>query len=143
MGVVLIGIDPGTSTGVAILSGGSLQLHTLKIHQAFKLVERVVWEVKQLQGGSIRVYLEDARQRKWFGDRANAKQQGAGSIKRDCTIWEDFLSELAVEVILIAPKNNKTKLTQLQFEKISGYKGRTSEHSRDAAMLILGRDGRK
>lgn len=38
-----------------------------------------------------------------------------------------------------APKNNRTKLTAEQFNRLTGWTARTNEHSRDAAMLIWGR----
>ena len=35
--------------------------------------------------------------------------QGVGSVKRDATIWEDYLTELGVEFEMVAPKRNITK----------------------------------
>ena len=86
----------------------------------------------------VQVRLEDARKRKWFGDSGRERLQGAGSVKRDCVIWEEFLNDRKIPYMLIAPKNNSTKLSAESFKKITGYSGRTNEHTRDAAMLVFG-----
>lgn len=132
-----IGIDPGTHTGVAVWDskeGKFLSLETLPIHRAMV-------EVMNLRiGREILVVFEDARQRKWYGKgNTNAKLQGAGSVKRDCSIWEDFCKDYGIPFRAIPPVKGATKITPEYFKLISHYKGRTSEHSRDAAMLVIGR----
>ena len=66
------------------------------------------------------------------------KLQGVGSVKRDATIWEDFLKDLGVKFEMVAPKRNVTKLTQETFKRYTGWSSKTNEHGRDAAMLIYG-----
>lgn len=136
-----IGIDTGVNTGFAVWDTSSkalLEVSTLKIHEA-------LLRVKELSDSEdIEVYFEDARLRKWIPQdpsysRMKGRLQGAGSVKRDCSIWEDFLTDLGVEFHPVAPKNNATKLNATFFEKITGWKGRTSEHARDAAMLVFNR----
>lgn len=132
-----IGIDPGTHTGMAVWDskeGKFLSLETLPIHRAMV-------EVMNLRiGREILVVFEDARQRKWFGDGdTDAKKQGAGSVKRDCSIWEDFCKDYGIPFRAIPPVKGATKITPEYFKLISHYQGRTSEHSRDAAMLVIGR----
>lgn len=39
---------------------------------------------------------------------------------------------------MVPPKNNKTKLDATKFKQITGWKERTNEHGRDAAMLCFG-----
>lgn len=132
-----IGIDPGTHTGMAVWDskeGKFLSLETLPIHRAMV-------EVMNLRiGREILVVFEDARQRKWYGKgNTNAKLQGAGSVKRDCAIWEDFCKDYGIPFRAIPPVKGATKITPEYFKLISHYQGRTSEHSRDAAMLVIGR----
>ena len=132
-----IGIDPGTHTGMAVWDskeGKFLSLETLPIHRAMV-------EVMNLRiGREILVVFEDARQRKWFGKGdTNAKKQGAGSVKRDCSIWEEFCKDYGIPFRAIPPVKGATKITPEYFKLISHYQGRTSEHSRDAAMLVIGR----
>ena len=71
-------------------------------------------------------------------EQERSKLQGVGSVKRDCTIWEDFLKDLNVSFEMVAPKRNVTKLTHEQFVRLTGYDKRTNEHNRDAAMLVFG-----
>lgn len=131
-----VGIDTGTDTGIAVTKGGKFELiKTMKIHRAMKHVEQLA----AIHGAeNICVRIEDARLRKWYGGSGREKLQGAGSVKRDAVIWQDFLSDLKVKAIFVAPKNNRTKLSVEQFVRMTGWKGRTSEHSRDAAMLVIG-----
>lgn len=135
--MICIGIDPGTHTGMAVWDskeGKFLSLETLPIHRAMV-------EVMNLRiGREILVVFEDARQRKWYGKGdTNAKLQGAGSVKRDCSIWEDFCKDYGIPFRAIPPVKGATKITPEYFKLISHYQGRTSEHSRDAAMLVIGR----
>lgn len=136
-----IGIDPGTHTGVAVWSKNERRLEvvdTMTITRALELVTSNV-ELCKAFGGEVVVFIEDARKRSWFGFSGREKLQGAGSVKRDCAIWETFCKELGVECRKVAPKHNTTKLTAEQFKVLTSWQGRTSEHSRDAAMLVYGR----
>ena len=140
--MIYIGIDPGTHTGVAIWDSKAqvfIELTTIPIHQALLKVKRLYAESRELS--NICVVFEDARQRTWFGKdkNTNAKLQGAGSIKRDCRIWEDFCKDYQIPFLKIPPIKGGTKLSEAYFKTISGWKGRTSNHARDAAMLVIGR----
>ena len=130
-----IGIDPGTHTGIALYSSKTkeLELYTMKIHEAMKMVA-----FQHDMNSNIVVRFEDARLRTWFGTAGREQLQGAGSIKRDCTIWEDYLTDCKIKFEKVAPRNNRTKLDAEQFKQITGYSHRTNEHCRDAAMLIYG-----
>lgn len=142
--MIYVGIDTGTNTGVAVWNNHTRTLELvacMKIHQALKEVER--WKsVADESKTKLIVRVEDARKREWYEPMAREKErhklQGVGSVKRDATIWEDFLTDLGVEFEMVAPKNNTTKLSQERFKVITGYAGRTNEHSRDATMLVYG-----
>lgn len=140
---VLIGIDTGKNTGFATYSPISRQLlsvETIPIHQAMERVLAISLTMK------VKVRVEDARQRKYFGDKNNAevkasvdaKHQGAGSVKRDAVIWEDFLTDKGIAFEMVNPEKNSTKLEPAAFIKYTGWTGRTSNHARDAAMLVYG-----
>lgn len=135
----IIGIDTGKHTGVAIWDTDKRSfdlIETMPIHEA-------LLNVWCFRGRGVEVYFEDARQRKWYGTRTakedRNKLQGAGSVKRDSTIWEDALNDWGIPFHAVAPKHNTTKMTAEFFRALTGWKGRTSEHSRDAAMLVFGR----
>ena len=139
--MIYVGLDTGTHTGFAVWDGKGKQflgIETLPIHTALLRV----LELRETRG-DVTVYFEDARQRKWYdtntAEEDRAKLQGAGSIKRDCTIWEDALTEWGIPFKAIAPRNNMTKLSAESFRRITGWKGRTNEHARDAAMLVFGK----
>lgn len=139
-----IGIDPGTHTGVAVWNHTDRRLEsveTMTITQAMEVVRDSHDLLNDYTGieYEVVVFIEDARKRNWFGNAGRGQLQGAGSIKRDCAIWETFCEELGIECRKIAPKNNYTKLSPEQFKVLTGWSGRTSEHSRDAAMLVFGR----
>lgn len=134
----IIGIDTGVNTGFAIWDKKEktfLQIHTLCIHEALKKAELLI---SGLGKNEVLIRVEDARQRKWFGNSGKEQLQGAGSVKRDAKIWEDFLKDLNIDFEMVAPKNNKTKLDAKKFKMITGWKDQTNEHGRDAAMLCYG-----
>lgn len=131
---ILVGIDPGVNTGVAVMSDGKLStVMTCGIIEAMAHIKNIT-----CQGSSIKIYIEDARQRKWFGASGREVLQGVGSVKRDCGIWEEFCLHHNLDFKLIAPKYNHTKTTTQEFKRITGWDKRTSTHSRDAVMLIWG-----
>lgn len=93
--------------------------------------------------GRAMVRVEDARQRTWVPWQKNekyerGKREGAGSVKRDAKIWEDFLKDLGIPFEMVAPKKNKTKVSDAYLQQLTGYAGKTSQHARDAAMLVIG-----
>lgn len=139
--MIYIGIDTGVHTGIAVWDSEKrkfVYLETLKIHEALQIVSSYAYKDIPLC-----VRFEDARQRKWIPFAKNmtgelGRAQGAGYVKAHCQIWEDFLRDKDIPFEMIAPRRNVTKLSAEQFERITGYKARTSEHSRDAAMLVYG-----
>lgn len=136
--MILIGIDAGVNTGFAKSYDGKLvEVKTYPIIQAMRVAAFTIGQAKRY-GHDLTIYIEDARKRKWVtGGRE--KLQGVGSVKRDCGIWEEFCIYYDVDFELVAPKNNRTKMTAEQFKKLTGWQHRTNEHGRDAAMLIWGR----
>lgn len=133
----LVGIDTGVRTGFAVWNTASRSLErveTMPIHRA-------MFEVLKMRDENpygLAVYFEDARLRKWFGRKGREALQGAGSVKRDAGIWEDFLRDEGIRGYPVAPKNNATKLSAEAFAGITGWRKRCSEHARDAAMLVFG-----
>lgn len=131
-----IGIDPGVNTGIAVWCpfDKKLRLFTGKIHEAMANIKYY----HTSNPGKVFVRLEDARKRRWYGNAGREKLQGAGSVKRDCSIWKDYLEFLKVPFELVAPKNNRTKIDGKVFTAMTGFIGRSSGHARDAALLVYG-----
>lgn len=132
--VMLIGIDCGVKTGIGVWN---------KTKQCFDLIktttmtraQEIVRQYK-LAGHTITVRVEDARLRRYFGENADAKRQGAGSVKRDASNWEAFLKENDIPYEMVHPIKGLTKKTKDDFIKMTGYTGLTSVHSRDAALIV-------
>lgn len=136
-----VGIDTGTDTGLAVWDGaGFTDVRTMKIHRALKYVADLAAE----HPGEVCVVIEDANKRKWIPQEANIKQRvgraiGAGHVQRDATIWRDFCEDLGIEFIATPPRPGMTKWNPEYWAKVTGWKGRTSNHARDAALLVFGR----
>ena len=130
----LIGIDPGVNTGFALWDGKAfVEITTVDIITAINKVKNLADDF------NVMVYYEDARLRHWFGSSGREKLMGAGSVRRDSQIWETACKVLNIPYEAIAPKQNITKLNARQFAMYTGWKGRTNEHGRDAAMLVFNR----
>ena len=137
-----IGIDTGVNTAVAVWDIRRKQfihVETTMIHRALLYVWEFMTKCEQ-QGASFYVRVEDARKRNWFGPRSEYKLQGAGSVKRDSKIWEDFLSDYRISYEMVAPQRQQglTKMSAAAFKQMTHYTGKTTEHARDAAMLVFG-----
>ena len=156
---IFIGIDPGEHTGFAVWDSTARSFRvvaTLPIHKA--LEEVLKWSRSAetacfRSGKKIHVVCEDARQRKWFAPERNAseyrgKLMGAGAAKRDARIWEEFLQDpdvalpyaedIGLTFQMHKPQVRGTKWPSATFASFTKYTGRTSEHSRDAALLVYG-----
>lgn len=133
---VLVGIDPGTNTGLAVKERGKfIEIQTTSIFKAIEEI-RILNTLAFECSVDIFVRVEDARKRTWFGNTGKERLKGAGSVERDCAIWEEVLTELNIPFEMVHPKEVK-ETTAKYFAKISGWKGRTSKHSREAAWLVL------
>lgn len=146
---ICIGIDPGVNTGIAIWDTSDkkfVRLETLNIVTA--MVELV--EFLRYRGAldDCEICIEDARKRQWLPREKNlseyrGKLMGAGSVKRDCAIWEEFAIYYGIPLNLVPPRKGLTKWDANTFKRITGWTGRTSNHARDAAMLVYQRDNRE
>ena len=136
---VRVGIDPGVKTGLCAVANGEIAtLLSCAVPVAMEFV-RTIRDLPALEGADILVLIEDARQRTWFGDSGPEVWQGAGSIKRECAIWESFCEYHRIPFKMVKPQVGGTKWTHKQFMMATGYrKGRTNSHQRDAALLVWG-----
>jgi len=132
--IIVIGIDPGVNTGIAVYNRSIKkieELRTMQLHDAFELILSYRSLIKLVR-------IEDARKRKWLGPNADEKQQGAGSVKRDCKAWEDFLIAKGIPFELVPPGKARTKIHAKYFNQLTGWTKVTSNHARDAGMLVWG-----
>ena len=141
----LIGIDCGTSTGLAIWNIAKqefVSIETLTLHRAFDKVKNFFETVSM----NTLVFIENPKTFVPFAQKIGAKQvniaarvQGAGSIKRDFAAWEDFFNDYKFPFVPTSIIGGKKKVDAVLFEKITGVKYRTSEHARDAALIVFNR----
>ena len=140
--MIVVGIDPGLHTGLAVWDTVARQFDdivTVGIVAAMDYLN----ELSQKRGIGLVVF-EDARQRKWIPRERDIAQMkgramGAGSVKRDCAIWEEWCIRRNIQFVATRPRTGMTKLTDAYFRGLTGYDRRTNNHGRDAAMLVLGR----
>lgn len=140
--MIHIGIDSGKHTGFAVWDDTSntfLEVSTYKLWQALFAVKRYADTYKD-----VTIVFEDARQRKWIPRETSeseyrGKLMGAGSVKRDSKIWEEFLTDNHIPFEADPPRPGLTKWDAKYWAKVTGWKGRTSNHARDAALLVWGR----
>lgn len=108
----------------------------------FSLLYPSIWW-DRINAGQVFIRIEDARQRIWIPRQKTesaerGRREGAGYVKAHCAIWEDFCIRIGIPHELVAPKNNKTKVTAVYFKKLTGWDKQTNDHERDAAMLVVG-----
>lgn len=131
---IMIGIDPGTETGIAIYDPESkkiISIYTLNLGMSFSLIQSILGV-----GSTVFVICEDARKRKGNLPTDKNRLQGAGSIKCESKVWEQLLDSFFIPHLMTKP--SETKMNPSFFEKMTGYRGRSSNHGRDAAMKVFG-----
>ena len=133
-----IGIDPGVNTGIAIWNANIGDWELIKTVNIIDAMEIII----QFNNKDriVEVIVEDARMVKYKTDPVKA--QGAGSIKRDCSVWETFLIHYQIPHKFLRPKKAITKINSKLFKMMTKYQGQTSNHARDAAMLVFKRDSK-
>lgn len=140
--MIYFGIDTGVNTGLAEWDSRGKRFRriiTTGIVGAMDIVART-----KADGEDVTVVIEDARLRTWIPREKSVSQfkgraMGAGSVKRDCAVWAEFCAFAGLPLCQVAPKYNNTKLDAETFARITGWTARTSEHARDAAMLVFGK----
>lgn len=128
----IAGIDPGTKTGIAIWNCKAQRFEAI-------LTSGIVCAMETVRAHNVDlVRIEDARKRRWYGNAGREKLQGVGSVKRDCAIWQEFCGYYDIQFQAVAPQKGQTKWSAEYFKRVTGWDDRTSEHSRDAAILVFG-----
>ncbi|WP_423454293.1 hypothetical protein [Ottowia sp. VDI28] len=133
--MMILGIDPGASTGVATFIDG--QLTSLETFEPYQ-VDRVI---RGRQPG--RVIFEDSRleKRAW-----NARTKGAygaalatarslGQVDAWCSLITAVCADLNIPAHGISPAVKGAKLDAPAFSRVTGWTERCNQHERDAAMV--------
>jgi hypothetical protein len=133
---IVLGIDPGTKTGVATFVNGVLTLAQTYTHPAL---------IQLLQGGLVNaVVYEDANLQKPVFARAGANArmmlkiaQNVGEVKFMCKEIARVCGEQNIPCLGVSPLAKGSKLGAEAFKKRTGFQPRTSQHGRDAAMVYF------
>ena len=140
--MLLVGIDPGVTTGVASCATQARALLTVQSMTILRAMHWIIEDavIQSEPRGGLVVVFEDCRNHRVFGaaQRNDAALQGVGSVKRDCGIWEEFLTESRIPFITRAPSRLRTKLKADEFQARTGWDKPSNNHGRDAGMLIAG-----
>lgn len=140
--MVLLGIDPGKHTGIAVWD--------CKEQEFLDISEKDFWSTyehgKKLKasGRKIVAYVEDPSGNSpvWHGNekpqavRAKIAQR-VGRNKQEAELLMEGLRRAGIPVRPIVPKQQKWDAKT--FKNITGYEGQTNSHKRDAARMVFGR----
>ena len=132
---LILGIDPGASTGVAMFVDGVLtRLDTI----GPALIERAIREASP-----ARVIFEDSRlqshawtaQAKAARGAALATARSLGQVDAWCRLVTDVCEELGIPAHGISPAAKGPKRSAENFAIYTGWTSRSNQHERDAAMV--------
>lgn len=131
--MTIIGIDPGTKTGIAVIKDGIYtEIKTMSIIEAIFFINDLYVT------DEIEVYIENPNLRKYFGNSGREVLQGAGSIKRDYAIWGDYFTKMKIKFTPVSPQSVGSQFDNITiFKAATGWENRTSTHARDAAKIIF------
>lgn len=131
----ILGIDPGQHTGCALYQDGKLiELWTTKPH----LIGNII--TAQKPG---RVIFEDSRLQSytWTGVKSRAAALKMARNVGEIDAWSKLIAATCEDAGItchgISPKNKGAKLNAEQFQKLTGWTGRTNSHERDAACIAF------
>ncbi len=132
---LILGIDPGASTGLATYVDGALaSLETIAPHELERTLRavmpgRVVFEDSRLESRAW-----NARQKAAYG-AALATARSLGQVDAWCRLITDLCAELGIPAHGISPTAKGAKRDAESFAITTGWKGRCNQHERDAAMV--------
>lgn len=137
---VVMGIDPGEHTGVALYESGQLkalsEVQPEDVPQMLAdhahMVALVVFEDSRLESKVWSAYGSIAQREKI--------SRNVGQIDSWCRLIEHNCAKLGIPCHGISPRDksgSKTgaKVNALDFKRMTGWKGPSNEHKRDAAMV--------
>ena len=137
--MIILGIDPGQSTGVATFVDGKLvKLETIQPHRLPELIrlsdaKRVIFEDSRLQS-----YLFSGHKPGAHALSAPQKlkiARNVGQVDAWCSLIVAVCGDLGIPAHGISPRAKGAKLNAGQFAELTGWTDKSSEHTRDAAAV--------
>lgn len=130
---MIVGIDPGASTGIAVFSDGKLwKLDTIAPGQIVDYIRK---------GNPKRVIFEDSRLISHMFTTVKSRQaalkmaRNVGEIDAWCKLIVAACEVIGIPAYGISPKGKGAKLDAAQFNAATGWTERSNQHERDAAMV--------
>lgn len=143
---VWIGIDPDTEkSGVAVWENKRLSIYTLEFVPLVRYLEQLAMEMrKNTSEKKVRVRLEAGwlnQKSNWHNEKSGARVSSTigkyvGANHQTGKLITKFMDDLEIPYELVKPTNKK--VDKDFFQKVTGYKLRTNQDQRDAAMLVYG-----
>ena len=130
----IIGIDPGKKTAVAVYCSTTKRIidvfmtdfwgafDYLQAEQNDALIKKVIIEVPRTKSN-------------WHKKGCDITSANVGGIYREANLLADGIERLGLKVVRQHPQG---KVDAEYVKRVTGYKDRTNEHSRDAIMLCWG-----
>jgi hypothetical protein len=143
---IIVGIDPGKLTGVAVYNRKTRRLIAVGSSSFWDAID-LVRGLRKNHGAAMMVRIEDPNlikrpmyRRLDSVEGKNVRENMAakiGSNRRDAALWVEWLERNGIEYERVMPVRSKVKAGY--FKALTGWKGSTNEHGRDAGMLVWGR----
>lgn len=131
--MILLGIDPGQNTGLAIFDGGRLaELRTVEPVEIAAAIESIA---------PGRVIFEDSRLQSHVWTTSTTKAATAkmarniGEIDAWCKLIVAVCAGLDIPAHSVSPLGKGCKMAADQFKRITGWDKPSNQHERDAAMV--------
>jgi hypothetical protein len=129
--MIVIGIDSGKNTGLAMAENGKLKaLTTVDFWGAIYEIDSYPDAIIVIELSGTHVWHREAKS---FGAIAKTGQN-IGAVRREAQLIIQYLHWKGREYVVQKPLG---KIDSKQFKHITGWKGKSNQHTRDAAMLAL------
>lgn len=129
---IILGIDPGVNTGIAIFKRGALYtLVTIAPHQLPEFIANAE---------PSRVIFEDSRLTSFMFNQVKSRPaalkmaRNVGEIDAWCRVITSVCEGLGIPAHGISPASKGAKLSAEAFTRATGWTGASNQHTRDAAM---------
>ena len=133
MSRIILGLDPGTCTGIALFRGGKLislqTIHPLDIASTIAQwsPDRVIFEDSRLTSHLFTTNKNPAV--------AKSMARKVGQVDAFCGLITAACERLEIPAHGISPAQKGKKVKAEQFDALTGWDKPSNEHSRDAAMV--------
>lgn len=144
----LIGIDPGRNTGFCLYNRQTKKIERLELMTFWELIDFIESIDKQTQLPYTEFVLEDPQLNKPVLFSRNSEvghaprvmlkiAQDVGRNKEQAAMLIEYFRKHNIRWLQVQPTTSKWKTDY--FNRLTGWKGTSNEHTRDAAKLVFGR----